>query len=61
MANPAKTGPFTTLHHICIVVRDIDKAVAFYEIRSELVPGTTIPRSINTQSWRCRAERLSSA
>ena len=31
MANPAKTGPFTTLHHICIVVRDIDKAVAFYE------------------------------
>jgi len=23
--------PFRTLHHICIVVRDIDKAVAYYE------------------------------
>jgi methylmalonyl-CoA/ethylmalonyl-CoA epimerase len=23
--------PFTTLHHICIVVHDIDKAVAYYE------------------------------
>lgn len=31
MANPSKMSPFTTLHHICIVVRDIDKAVAFYE------------------------------
>lgn len=25
------TTPFKTLHHICIVVRDIDKAVAYYE------------------------------
>jgi catechol 2,3-dioxygenase-like lactoylglutathione lyase family enzyme len=25
------TTPFRTLHHICIVVRDIDKAVAYYE------------------------------
>jgi methylmalonyl-CoA/ethylmalonyl-CoA epimerase len=25
------TGPFHTLHHLCIVVRDIDRAVAFYE------------------------------
>jgi catechol 2,3-dioxygenase-like lactoylglutathione lyase family enzyme len=25
------SGPFTKVHHICIVVRDIDKAQAFYE------------------------------
>jgi catechol 2,3-dioxygenase-like lactoylglutathione lyase family enzyme len=25
------TGPFTQLHHICLVVRDIDRAQAFYE------------------------------
>ena len=25
------TTPFKTLHHICIVCRDIDKAVAYYE------------------------------
>ncbi len=25
------TGPFRTLHHICIVVRDIDRATAWYE------------------------------
>lgn len=24
-------GPFTTLHHICIVVHDLDKSVAYYE------------------------------
>lgn len=29
MSNAAPS-PFTTLHHICIVVRDIEKAVAFY-------------------------------
>lgn len=25
------TGPFRTLHHICLVVRDIDRSVAWYE------------------------------
>ena len=25
------SGPFTTVHHICIVVHDIDRAQAFYE------------------------------
>lgn len=25
------TGPFQTLHHLCVVVRDIDRAEAFYE------------------------------
>ena len=25
------TRPFRTLHHICIVVRDIDRSVAYYE------------------------------
>jgi methylmalonyl-CoA/ethylmalonyl-CoA epimerase len=25
------TSPFRQLHHICIVVRDIDKSVAYYE------------------------------
>jgi methylmalonyl-CoA/ethylmalonyl-CoA epimerase len=25
------TGPFRQLHHICLVVRDIDAAVAYYE------------------------------
>ena len=26
----SKTNPFATLHHLCIVVHDIEKAVAFY-------------------------------
>jgi methylmalonyl-CoA/ethylmalonyl-CoA epimerase len=25
------SGPFTKLHHVCVVVRDIDAAQAFYE------------------------------
>jgi len=30
-ATPFGTSPFGTLHHICIVVRDIDASVAYYE------------------------------
>gem|GEM_PF-3366278 len=26
-----KRSPFSTLHHVTIVVRDVDKAVEFYE------------------------------
>jgi catechol 2,3-dioxygenase-like lactoylglutathione lyase family enzyme len=31
MAGAVKDGPFKTLHHICIIVRDIEKAVKYYE------------------------------
>jgi len=29
--NPDTTSPFRTLHHICLVVHDLDKTVAAYE------------------------------
>jgi methylmalonyl-CoA/ethylmalonyl-CoA epimerase len=28
---PEQASPFTELHHVCIVVRDLERAVAFYE------------------------------
>ena len=31
MAEKGKSGPFHTLHHMCLVVRDVDKAMKFYE------------------------------
>lgn len=31
VADGQKPGPFKTLHHLCIIVRDLDKAVKFYE------------------------------
>lgn len=31
MAGAQKDGPFKTLHHLCIIVKDIDKAVKYYE------------------------------
>jgi methylmalonyl-CoA/ethylmalonyl-CoA epimerase len=31
LTTPTATHPFNTLHHICIVVHDLDKTVAYYE------------------------------
>ncbi|MGH6954383.1 MAG: VOC family protein, partial [Alphaproteobacteria bacterium] len=31
MTERSKSGPFHTLHHLCLVVRDLEGAVAFYE------------------------------
>jgi catechol 2,3-dioxygenase-like lactoylglutathione lyase family enzyme len=43
MADPAVTHPFRELHHICIVVRDLERSVAWYESHG-MGPWTDYPK-----------------